>query len=70
MDSIWYKSWDHKGGVTEEMGQSSSLEWEFREREKHPKLGTVSKDEKLGISNHLLEDNSVNDKICLEPVVW
>lgn len=31
-------------------------------RDKHSKLGNVSKDETLGISNHFLENNSVNEK--------
>lgn len=42
------------------------FKWEFREREKHSKLGNVRKDEKLKISIHLLESNPVNDKVCVE----
>lgn len=39
-------------------------EWEFREGVKHSKAGNVSKE--LGISSHLLENNSVTEKICVE----
>lgn len=28
----------------------------------------MNKDEKLGMSNHLLENYPVNEKICVEPV--
>lgn len=46
--------------------EASQKRWDknekFREREKHSKSGNASKDEKLGISNHLLENNSVNER--------
>lgn len=50
------------------MRQKKLFKWEFREREKNPKLGTMSTDEKLGINSHLLEDNSINERIYLELV--
>lgn len=63
--NIWYKNWDHhrKDGT-----KAALKEWEFRERVKHSKLGHVSKDEKLGIRNHLSENNPVYEKIFIEPV--